>query len=344
MKHGVSVLSLLLSIPLPVQERNFMGEISNTMNHFFEDNRRFADLFNGACFQGRSIVSPENLMEMSEVYRQPEAEKPKTGQRRKRAERIRDVCKTLKTGEVLRILALENQDYVDYTMPFRCMQYDTMEYGKQLDRLRKQNRQEKKLIGKAERLCGIRKTDRLVPVYTLCLYHGMEKWDGPRSLRDMMRFEKGNDFQELFGDYPFRLYCLNEIKDLGVFHTEVRSLFRVLQFREDREEMRQLLQEDEEYRQLDADTLEVMAVVLDMPKLWENRRQYLIDEKEEYAMCKAMREWAAEERRLGREEGREEGLFTVVKNLLSRGMSDMDIIAIAECDHEFVVKVRESCV
>lgn len=86
------------------------------------------------------------------------------------------------------------------------------------------------------------------------------------------------------------------------------------------------------------------AVMLDLPEIWENRERYLRDEKEDYDMCKAVREWSAEERRIGREEGREEGLFTVVKNMLFRGMSEEDIIAIAECDHEFVVRVRESCV
>lgn len=32
--------------------------------------------------------------------------------------------------------AWENQNMVDYTMPFRCMQYDSMEYGQQLATLR----------------------------------------------------------------------------------------------------------------------------------------------------------------------------------------------------------------
>lgn len=322
-----------------------MGEISNTMNHFFEDDRRFADLFNGACFQGKKVVSAGELLEASEVYRQSEAEKLKTGARGKRSERIRDVCKVLKTGEMLRILALENQEHVDYAMPLRCMQYDTMEYRKQLEKLRKQNRQEKRLQGVAERLCGMKKTDRLVPVYTLCLYHGMEKWDGPRSLRDMMQFGENDDLQELFSDYPFRLYCLNEAENLDVFKTEVGSLFRALKYREDRDGLRKLLQGNKEYRKLDADTLETMTVVLKLPELWENRVLYMEDGKEEYNLCKAVKEWSAEERRIGRKEGRREGKeetrFAVVKNMLCRGMAEADIMAIAECNREFIAKVMK---
>ena len=42
--------------------------------------------------------------------------------------------------------------------------------------------------------------------YTLCLYHGEGKWDGPRSLRDMVRFQEEEDpFESLFNDYPLRL-------------------------------------------------------------------------------------------------------------------------------------------
>ena len=56
-------------------------------------------------------------------------------------------------------------------------------------------------------------------------------------------------------------------------------------------------------------------------------------------MCQAL-----EERSIGREEGRQEGADEIariiVKNMLIRGMSDEDIMAIAECDQEFVNKVR----
>lgn len=220
----------------------------------------------------------------------------------KRAERIRDVCKKLKTGEVLRILTLENQELVDYAMPYRCMQYDTMEYGKQLEELRKKNEREGCLTTGKELLCGLRKTDRLVPVYTLCLYHGEEKWDGPRSLKDMMTFSDGtDDFQELFHDYPLRLYCLNEAEDLEQFRTEVGQLFRALQYRGDRAGLKKLLESNSEYKHLDRDTLEAMSVLLRLPTAWEKREMIMSKnrETEEFDMCQAIREWEAEAKRTG---------------------------------------------
>ena len=333
-----------------------MGTISNSINHYLSDNRRFADLFNGICFQGETVVRAEELAENTQVYYGITGTAGKNQATRQtvrderypvRRDRTRDICKRLKSGGVLRILAVENQEKVDYTMPYRCMEYDVMEYGKQLDMLKKRNKQEHpKNI--TEKIGGIKKTDRLVPVYTICLYHGVERWDGPRTLGDMMDF--GNDengFRQIFKDYPMQLYCLNEAHDLKLFHTEVEILFQALQYRKDRTGLKKLMEQDERYKSIDVDTLETMSVMLELPSIWKNRKKYMEkneEDKEEYDMCQAIREWAEEERSIGHQEGRQEGLDektrTIVRNMLLRGMADTDIMAIAECDQDFIDKVR----
>ena len=337
-----------------------MGKISSTINHYLSDNRRFADLFNGICFQGESVVRAEDLSDTSQVYygisgtadKNPAARQ--TGESEthpKRRDRTRDICKQLKGGGTLLILAVENQEKVDYTMPYRCMEYDVMEYGKQLDILRKRNQQEHpKNI--TEKISGIKKTGRLAPVYTICLYHGVEAWDGPRTLGDMMDFgDKDDGFRKIFKDYPMQLYCLNEEQDLRMFHTEVGLLFQALQYRRDRVGLKKLMEQDERYKYIDADTLETMTVMLDLPAIWKERKNYMEkneENEEEYDMCQAIREWAEEERSIGREEGRKEGQQTgimegkrsIVRNMIKRGMADADIMAIAECDQEFIDGVR----
>lgn len=45
-----------------------MGIISNSINRYLSDNRRFADLFNGICFRGETVVRAEELLEDSQVY------------------------------------------------------------------------------------------------------------------------------------------------------------------------------------------------------------------------------------------------------------------------------------
>ena len=73
------------------------------------------------------------------------------------------------------------------------MDYDCREYGRQIREAQRANEAldkagEKVYADAGERLCKVRKEERFAPVYTLCLYHGEEAWDGPRSLKDMMDF------------------------------------------------------------------------------------------------------------------------------------------------------------
>ena len=191
---------------------------------YFDDNDRFADFFNGILFQGRPEVRAEELEEASERYTQRE----KNGRRQigaKKGEieyrsRFRDLKKRMKDGGTLRILAMEAQELVDYSMPFRCMNYDVQEYLHQLRQLQNRNEREKIYDTPAEKLCRLRKEDRIFPVYTICLYHGMEEWNGPLSLKNMMDFgshKKG--FDAYFKDYAFHLVEANRPMNYDNFHT-----------------------------------------------------------------------------------------------------------------------------
>ncbi|MGN1148881.1 MAG: hypothetical protein ACI4TB_10680, partial [Lachnospiraceae bacterium] len=306
-----------------------MGKKNDVIQSYLRDEKRFADLFNGVCFLGEQAIKAVNLSEASEYYVETEAEKPETGERGERLERFRDIKKLLHTGCTLRVLAVEGQNLVDYTMPFRCMQYDTMEYQKQINLLRKKNREmelkdkgqapgSKWQLTQAEKLCGIRKADRLFPVFTICLYHGEDVWDGPRTLKDMMDFGSDNDnMSMLFADYPMKLYCINEETDFSVFHTELRELFTAMRYRNDREGLKKLLKEDEGYRHLDVDTVEAMSVLLNAPKIWEERSRYMQmnedEEEEDYNMCQALQEWIDEERTAGIEQGIAQGIKALIE-------------------------------
>lgn len=157
-----------------------MGKMNTALCSFLSNTIRFADFFNGVLFQGREIIRASDLQAASEQYSETEGTN---------SQNFRDIKMYLGSGETLRILALENQNSVDYTLPYRCMQYDAMEYGRQLKELKQYNTSRKLLRNSAEWLCGITKDDRLAPVYTLCLYHGEDPWDGPLTLKDMMRFD-----------------------------------------------------------------------------------------------------------------------------------------------------------
>lgn len=157
------------------------------------------------------------------------------------------------------------------------------------------------------------------------------------------------DFQKLFKDYSLYLYCLNEAEDFKVFHTEVGILFQTLQYRKDRTGLMSLIEKDERYKYIDTDTLEIMSIMLEQPSIWKERDKFIEkkkDNEEGYNMCQALREWAEEERSIGRQEGRQEGLnektCTIIRNMLIRGMTNEDILAIAECDQKLIDQVRKS--
>lgn len=274
-----------------------MGKINDVLQRYLSDRERFADLFNAAYFRGEQVVMYTDLKEESALY--------KDGQQQ------RDIKMCMRTGSIFRILALENQNLVDYTMPIRCMQYDVLEYKQQVDSIRKQNDKEKDYATAAERLCKMKRTDRLMPVYTLCLYHGEEKWDGPRTLKDMMNFGKDMDLMSRhFTDYPMRLYCINEENDFSAFHTELKELFMMLQYRQDKKALWNLVQNNPLYREISQETAEVASVLMNVEKMWEKRERYLhrSGEEEKYDMCQALQELFED----GIEQGIEQGIRACV--------------------------------
>lgn len=131
---------------------------------------------------------------------------------------------------------------------------------------------------------------------------------------------------------------MNETEDFGLFHTEVAKLFRAMRYRGDRAGLTRLLESDLQYQHIDRDTLEAMSVLLKMPAIWERRSSVMIknQEKEEYDMCRAVREWPEEEREIGWEQCQ----TAIIKNLLNRGIGDEDIMQIVACDRDFLAKVR----
>ncbi len=319
-----------------------MGRPDTVMQSYLSDKEHFADLFNGIFFQGKTLIQSCDLRDSSERY----SDIAGLG-----TNRLRDIKMTLKDSRVLRILAVENQATIDYAMPYRCLQYDTMEYGKQLRERRSVNRNGNLLKSSSERLCGLKKTDRITPVYTLCLYHGEEPWDGPLSLRDMMDF--GNDIDEMekyFADYPLRLFCVNEANSFDMFHTELRELFFAMKHRRNRARLQELFAHNERCRRLSPDTVEALSVILKIPNLWEKREHYrnMTCNREEYDMSQAWggiaQEYYNDGITQGITQGIEKGAFEktrmIVQNMLKHGFPDKEICEITGCTAEFIRELQ----
>ena len=282
------------------------------------------------CFQcsGDRTLDQATVSDAAGTEIQIEKSRPRPGRRRDtKAKLMRDVKMQLRSGTVLQVLAVENQSYINYGMPVRIMGYDAAEYNRQM----KEHRQQVNAIWKqvessgqydtlaipvtyAEYMSGILKTDRLHPVYTICLYSGTETWDGPRTLSDMMEFRAEKDpLREYFADYPANLFCVNEQEEFECFHTELRELLRAMNYRKDKRKFLSL-EKDERYAHLSKETWEAIATMTGRSFFEENMETYKSQngDQEEYNMCQALREiredFFNEGKAEGRAEGREEGI------------------------------------
>lgn len=314
-----------------------MGKENDAILSYLGNNERFAELFNCFYFENRDVIQPQDISEASEVY------VSKTGQ--KGGQRIRDIKKRLKSGACLKILAVEAQNDISYIMPWRIMEYDCLEYRNQIRDIQRANSRREKLGRKkvyrnaGERLGKFRKKDRIAPVYTICLYHGVEEWDGPRCLKDMMDFgpEEGGgareEWEKYFVDYPMRLVSADDIAACSGFKTSIGSVFALLPFRKDKAGLKEILEKNPEYREMDEETAQTISVLMGIEFMEEKYK-----EGKGYNMCLAIQEMVEE----GRLEGRLEGLIQVAERMLKAGKyTNEEIVLCSSLSMEQIKELKE---
>lgn len=103
-----------------------MGKSDEYQFDYLDDNERFADQVNGALFQGRQVIKPGELepADAQAVYLGKEASV------RKDFRTVVDKVRMWR-GRLIHILAVENQNYVDYHMVVRNMLSESLNYQKQ---------------------------------------------------------------------------------------------------------------------------------------------------------------------------------------------------------------------
>lgn len=275
-----------------------MGRKDYAERDYFNDEHRFADLFNGALFQGEEFIKADELEEADPdiVF---------CMEKKKKGILIQDKIRKWK-GIYLSILTLENQSMVDYGMVFRAMKAEVLGYDKQLRKRIADNKKQKILQPGDEYICGLRQSDRFVPIITLVLYLGTHKeWDGAKYLYDMLRIDKR--LKPFITNYRLNLYDYHDYSDFSVFKTENRELFEILSCAGDKESMDKLLSgEKSRYSQLEAQAAETICDIagIDMELLTTVKE----DGTEVVNMCKAWDDRKGE----GRSEGIEEGICAAV--------------------------------
>lgn len=265
------------------------------MKQYWQDNERFADLFNTVLFQGKEMIKPDELTDKPEGVSGVITSKSMM----QTFPRYRDVLKQSKNrGVSFAILGIENQMKVHYAMPLRAMLYDGLTYQKQCDELAKKYKQTKELKA-AEFLSHMKQEDRLQPVLSIVLYYGAEPWDGAKTLTDML--DVSVELKPFINDYHM---CLVEVARNNIVlknHDNINFFEAVELFqRSDITEEERIfrIQEFSNTHSYSRDVTIAVAAVTDNRDILDN-----LDSEGEIDMC-TLYEYC---RTKGREEGREEG-------------------------------------
>ncbi len=377
-----------------------MGKKDIIQKLYTEDNRIFADVVNFMLYDGREVICPEDLEELScEQVMLAEredfhAEKEKNGKHRSAKyiglQRYRDVQKRLVIRQakdtVYVLICLENQSEVHYAMPIRNMLNDALNYARQVETLSKQyflkakdlkagsfevdthqtdnlgtdnsgiknsqtgiSETENSQIdihnrNRKEFLSGIHKDDKLLPVISFVLLFQDKEWDGPISVHEMLCTDDPAILRYV-QDYKLNLIVPAELTEeaLKKFHSSLREVLSFIKYSKDKEQMNRLIEENSaRFSRMEK---EAVAVI----NLFTGTNIEIKEEEEVINMCKAWEDMGEEKRAIGRAEGikagRIEGIKVartesmekqkrIVQNMVDRGYSIEDIMAIMECSPE----------
>lgn len=257
----------------------------------------FADVFNKFLYHGKQVIRPESLIEMDSAevvvpYGEGKAGVPE--------QKYRDALKLMMTdGNIAYcILGCEDQSRVHYAMPVKNMLYDSMQYARQVTKAAKSHRQEKEhKPSSGEFLGGFHKTDRLIPVVTLVIYWGPDRWDGPLSLKEM--YAAADDaIMQYVPDYKINLIAPEQMSDdeIKEFKSSLKEVMLYIKYSKDKAKLQEIAQEDPNFLSMDRQAAEVINVTT-------NSRLKYPEGKETINMCLAIEEMRNESRLEGEIKG-----------------------------------------
>ncbi len=275
-------------------KRRIMPKSDEALRDFFTDNAVFADLFNTCVFGGRELLRKEDFEREDTALSASVQEEGSVEKVRK----YRDIMRKTTINAKYVILGVENQSKVHYAMPLRIMLYDALGYAKEC-----------KVIGKKqdisrwtvdEYLSQMSKETKLMPIFTLVLYTGERKWDGPRSLYDMLDLDEA--IMPYVSDYHINLIDVGHDTEWNFRTPELRELFYSLKC---------IYNGNGGY-----DKTQISRKILSLTGILAGSvGLYQLGEGEKIEMCKALDEIERRGIQKGKTEGKAEGLGALVRSL-----------------------------
>ena len=295
-----------------------MGNIDKLTTKFMNHNDVFADAFNFFIYNGEKIIDASTLKPMDSHILLDIFDWDKPKQSYKTVQKYRDVFKqaVIKYNDEAAyvLLGVENQTDIHYAMPVRNMIYDALSYAEQVSARGYYNKKNKTAKDGVEFLSGFLKTDKLIPVITLVVYFGVEKWDGPVSLHEML--DTNNDVVlKYIQDYRINLIEPSGIKEeeLELFTSDLKEVLTFIKFSKDSEKIKEHYM-DRGKVMIDNDAIRVIETVtnIKVPKKKGRKKTDMCEainkliEEEVSAIKKIAQERTAEEVNKIKEEAEKE--------------------------------------
>ena len=296
-----------------------MGKQDLWQSDYFDDKRRFADMFNGTLFCGKQVICPKELEEADSklVHHENSGEALSV---------IRDKVYKWK-GKHISICVLENQSYVDYRMVLRVMMEEAISYIKQQKRIFKIRQEEGDTYKNNEFLSQMKKDEKFIPVITLVLYLGKEPWDGARNLYDVLEIDE--ELKCLVTNYRLNLFDYHDYQDYSQFETENRYVFELLSRSQEKDKMDEIIRKYLDDYILDKESMKTLFGMLGI-RADINKYKKKTEEGVKYHLCKAWDDQKESGRHEGRLEGRLEGARPFIECICKKLRKGKDVTTIAE--------------
>ena len=297
-----------------------MGKKDDYQHDYLDDYERFADQVNGALFEGRQVVKPEELepADTMNVYLGREAGA------RKDYKDIADKARIWR-GRLIHIITIQNQTYVDYRMVLRNMLAESIGYHKQWRQKKIAHEKAKDLEGGSDSyMSKMNRGETFTPIITLVVYCGTEHgWDGARCLHDLLDID--DEMKKYVSNYKLNLYDCHEHDTFEEYHTGLRQLFEVVRYCKDKEQLKRVINENKEaYSSIDGETRELLEVMTNVKIPKEDKT--MENGKERYNVCKAFEDYRLE----GKIEGKIEAILELLEELGQVPQRVMELIKAEE--------------
>ena len=274
------------------------------LKNFWRDNEHFADLFNAVFFNGEQVLDPRDLTEVDTDV----SSMLKFNGHAETVQKILDVVKKSAYGVDFVIWGLENQAKIHYAMPLRHMIGDAFSYMKEYDEISAKNKKDGDFQSSDEFLSGFRKTDRLHPVISLCVYYGESEWDGPFSLKDMLKIPE--KIRPLVSDYRMNLIQVRASESLCFNNPDVNTVFDVSRsiYARDYAKIKEVYKDHD----IPAGLGLVIGAITESQKLIDHALSSG-QKGGQINMCNALEELRREGVEEGKQEGRQEGILEGIR-------------------------------